>query len=179
MKLTIAIPAALLAAAAIQAADSPTVAQLYDNQLRIPEREVVSLAEAMPTAKYDYAPTGAEFAGVRTFLEQVKHVATANYMACSAVLEQKSPVEAGKGENGSDSIKTKDQAVQYLKDSYALCHKAMQSMTAANQLDMVPAGRGKAVRGAEASMPVWHSFDHYGQMVEYARANGIVPPASR
>lgn len=179
MKLTFAIPAALFAAAAIQAADPPTVAQLYDSQLRIPENEVVSLAEAMPAAKYSFAPTAGQFTGVRTFLEQVKHVATVNYMACSTVLEQKPPVEAGKSENGSDTIKTKDQAVQYLKDSYAYCHKAAASLTAANQLDMVPSGQRKTMRGAAAAMPVWHSFDHYGQMVEYARMNGIVPPASR
>jgi hypothetical protein len=30
-----------------------------------------------------------------------------------------------------------------------------------------------------ASVAVWHSFDHYGQMVVYARMNGIIPPASR
>jgi hypothetical protein len=30
-----------------------------------------------------------------------------------------------------------------------------------------------------AFLAVWHVADHYGQLVEYARANGIVPPASR
>jgi hypothetical protein len=34
-------------------------------------------------------------------------------------------------------------------------------------------------RGGAAAVPVWHSFDHYGQMVVYARMNGVVPPASR
>lgn len=181
MKLTLAIPAALFAAAAIHAADPPTITRLYESQLRIPEGEVVSLAEAMPAAKYGFAPTAGEFAGVRTFLQQVKHVATTNYMACSAVQQQKLPVEAGKSENGADSIETKEQAVQYLKDSFAYCHKAVQSLTAANQLDLVPSpfGQGQAIRGAAALIPVWHSFDHYGQMVEYARMNGVVPPASR
>jgi len=181
MKLTFAVSAALFAAAALYAADPPTLAGLYESQLRAPEGDAVPLAEAMPEAKYNFAPTAGQFTGVRTFLEQVKHIATTNYMACSAVQQQKMPVDAGKNENGADTIKTKDQAVKYLKDSFAYCHKAAQSMTAANQLEMVPSpfGQGQMIRGAAALIPAWHTFDHYGQMVEYARMNGIVPPASR
>ena len=181
MKLTLALCAALCAPAAINAADAPTITRLYESQLRIPEGEVVSLAEAMPAEKYNFAPTAGEFTGVRTFLLQVRHIGTINYQVCSAFQQQKSPVEIGKSDNGSDSIKTKEQAVQYLKDSFAYCHKAVQSLTPANQLDLVPSpfGQGQAIRGAVALIPVWHSFDHYGQMVEYARMNGIVPPASR
>jgi DinB superfamily len=181
VRLTFAIPAALLTVASIHAADPLTVSRLYANQLRGPESEVVSLAEAMPAEKYGFAPTAGTFAGVRTFLQQVKHIGTTNYMVCSAVLGQKPDIDMGKNENGSDSIKTKDQAVKYLKDSFAYCHKAMDTLTAANQLDMLPSpfGQGQMARGAAAFVPVWHSFDHYGQMVEYARMNGVVPPASR
>jgi DinB superfamily len=181
VKFSFAIPAALLTAASIHAADPLTVARLYDSQLRIPESEVVSLAEAMPADKYGFAPTAGTFAGVRTFLLQVRHIATTNYMVCSAVQQQKPDIEMGKNENGSEAIKTKDEAVKYLKDSYAYCHKAMDTLTSANQLDMLPSpfGQGQMARGAAALVPVWHSFDHYGQMVEYARMNGIVPPASR
>lgn len=181
MKLKFAIPAALLTAASIHAADQPTVARLYASQLGIPENEVVSLAEAMPAEKYSFAPTGGTFAGVRTFMQQVKHIATTNYIVCGAVLGKKPDIDTGKNENGSDSIKTKDQAVKYLKDSFAYCHKAVDTLTAANQLDMLPSpfGDGQMARGAAAFAPVWHSFDHYGQMVEYARMNGVVPPASK
>ena len=181
MKLTLAISAALVAAAAVHAADKPTLAGLYDGQLRTPEGEVVPLAEAMPAEKYAFAPTAGEFKGVRTFLQQVKHIATTNYMVCAALLNEKSPIDAGKDENGPETVDNKDQAVKYLKDSYAYCHKAVATLTAANQLDQIPSpfGQGQMIRGAAASIPVWHSFDHYGQMVEYARMNGIIPPASR
>lgn len=181
MKLMLAVSAALLAGSAAYAADAPTVASLYESQLRIPQGEVVPLAEAMPTEKYGYAPTAGEFTGVRTFLLQVRHVATTNYLVCSALQGKKPPVDAGKNENGSDSIHTKEQAVKYLKDSYAYCHTAMQGLTQANQLEMIPSpfGQGQMARGEVALVPVWHSFDHYGQMVEYARSNGVVPPASR
>jgi uncharacterized damage-inducible protein DinB len=184
VRFTLAIPAALLAAASMHAADQPTqptVAQLYGNQLRIPESEVVSLAEAMPAEKYSFAPTAGQFTGVRTFLLQVRHIATTNYMVCASMQQQKPTVDVGKNENGSDTIKTKEQAVKYLKDSYAYCHKAMDVLTSANQVEMLPSpfGQGQMARGAIAMVPVWHSFDHYGQMVVYARMNGVVPPASK
>jgi len=181
MKLTFVVPAAMLAAAAVHGADKPTIASMYESQIKIPESEVVSLAEAMPAAKYNYAPTAGTFAGVRTFMQQVKHVATTNYMVCANVQGQKPPLDLGKGENGPDSIETKDAAVKFLKDSYAYCRKAALTLTPANQLDMIPSpfGQGQMIRGAAAFIPVWHSFDHYGQMVEYARSNGVVPPASR
>ena len=181
MNLTFAISAALVSAAAIHGADPPTIAQLYDNQLRGPEREVVSLAEAMPAGKYGFAPTNGEFAGARTFLQQVTHIATTNYMVCGAVLEEKPDVSMGEHENGPKDIKTKDQAVKFLKDSYDYCHKALKTLTAENQVDMLPSpfGEGQMARGAAAAAPVWHSFDHYGQMAVYARMNGVVPPASK
>ena len=177
MKLSLTISAALLTAAAIHAADGPTGAALYNEQLRSPEGEVVSLAEAMPAEKYSFAPTGGEFANVRTFLLQVRHVATTNYMVCSAVRQEKPRIAMGKNENGADEINTKEKAVKYLKDSYQYCHDALATLTAENQLDMLPSpfGEGKMARGAAAMVPVWHSFDHYGQMVVYARMNGVVP----
>jgi hypothetical protein len=183
MKLMFAISAALLSAAAVYAADRPSVAQLYDSQLRIPESEVVPLAEAMPPEKYSFAPPAkaGEFAGVRTFLQQVTHIATTNYMVCGAVLQEKPDIDAGQNENGPAKIKTKEQAVQFLKDSYAYCHKAMQTLTAENETELLPSpfGQGQMARGAAAAVPAWHSFDHYGQMVIYARWNGVIPPASR
>jgi hypothetical protein len=77
--------------------------------------------------------------------------------------------------------KTKEDIVKFLKDAFAYAHKGMQMLTAENQLEMVPSpfGSGSAARGGIASAAAWHSFDHYGQMVVYARMNGIVPPASR
>jgi len=57
----------------------------------------------------------------------------------------------------------------------------MASLTSENYVAQVksPFGAGETTRAELASIPVWHSFDHYGQAVVYARLNGIVPPASR
>jgi len=171
----------LLAAPAAFGADPTTVATIYDGQLSGIEHEFVPLADAMPANKFDFAPTAGEFKGVRTFAQQCKHVATVLYMISATTLGEKPPVDLGAGENGPDSVKTKDQVVKFLKDAFAYAHKATLSMTGKNELEMLksPFGPGEMARGSLAGLLTWHSFDHYGQIVVYARMNGIVPPASR
>jgi hypothetical protein len=168
-------------AAILSAADAPTLAQIYDKNLAGVEGELVPLAEAMPADRYNFAPTAGEFKGVRTFRQQVKHIAAVNYMIAAALLAQKPPVDLGAGENGPDSITGKEQTVAFLKDSFAYLHKAMLTLTAANQSGMIqsPFGKSQSPRVAIALSAAAHCFDHYGQMVVYARMNGIVPPASR
>jgi hypothetical protein len=168
----------------LYAADSAkaSISQMENGSLSGMEREWVSLAEAMPADKYNFAPTNGAFEGVRTFQQQVGHVATVLYVVSSGVLEQKPPVELGTGENGPATLKTKDDYVKFLKDAFAYAHKAMQSLTNDNFTDMVPSpfGGGKKMpRGSLAEMTVSHSFDHFGQAVVYARMNNIVPPSSR
>jgi hypothetical protein len=163
-------------------ADAPSAASVLDRQLGSMEKEVVSLAEAMPADKYNFAPKEGAFTKVRTFGEQVRHIATVNYEISAAVLGEKMPVALGENENGSADLKTKDQIVAYLKDSFAYTHKAMQSATSENLMQEVQnafAQNKKVPRLQMITIPAWHTFDHYGQMVVYARMNGIVPPASR
>jgi hypothetical protein len=160
---------------------APPPAKIFAQQLTGLEKEIVSLAEAVPAGRYSFAPTGGEFRGVRTFSQQVTHTAAVIYAVCSAVLDEKNPTDMGPAENGPASIKTKDDAVKYLKDALAYGQKAMASLSSANLTGLVqsPFGANQAPRLAMANIALWHSFDHYGQMVVYARMNGIVPPASR
>jgi uncharacterized damage-inducible protein DinB len=159
--------------------EKPAIASVLDRQLSIVESEFVGAAEAMPEEKYSFAPTAGEFKGVRTFAEQVKHVATANHIFFGAILGEKH--EPGPGENGPDAIKTKDEILKYLRDSFALGHRAIATITAENVVTPVKNPPNPVLNTplALASIGCWHSFDHYGQMVEYLRMNGIVPPASR
>jgi uncharacterized damage-inducible protein DinB len=178
MKKTIAL---LIGSAWALCAADMTIATLYDSQFKIAESEVVSLAEAMPDAAYNFAPTQGAFEKVRTFGEQVKHIATVIYMAGAAAAKEKPPLDLGTGEGGPASIKNKAQTVQYLKDAFAYGHTVMARLTAENQLEMVPApfpGMPPMARGGIANLTIWHSFDHYGQMAVYARMNGVIPPAS-
>jgi len=157
-----------------------TVAAVYDRTLSNTEREVVSGAEAMPDDKFNFAPTQGEFKGVRTFAQQVKHVAAVNYMLGGAILGEKPPVELG-GENGPDSMTSKADAVKFLKASFEYLHKALNTLDASNLLTQVqsPFGSNKVSKLGLTNIALSHPMDHYGQMAVYLRMNGIVPPASR
>ena len=163
-------------------APTPTIASVLDGQLKAVEGEFVSAAEAMPEDKYSFAPTSGEFKGVRTFGEQVKHVAAANHLFFGGLVGEKSTVDP---EKGPDDVKTKEQILKYLKDSFALAHRAIATITAENAVTPLTGPDGKPQRGlfgtrlGLATIGCWHPMDHYGQMVEYLRMNGIVPPASR
>jgi uncharacterized damage-inducible protein DinB len=159
----------------------PTFAMVLDRNLTNTEKEVVSAAEAMPEDKFNFAPTQGEFKGVRTFAQQVKHIAATSYMLGAAILGEKPPLDLGKGENGPDNITSKADVVKFLKDSFAYAHKAANSLDEKNVLGTVqaPWGPNKVTRLGLTLIMVSHPFDHYGQMVEYLRMNGIIPPASR
>ena len=160
----------------------PTVTVILDRALSGLEREFVPAAEAMPDDKFSFAPTAGEFKGVRTFGEQVRHVAATNYAIASGLLQEKAPVDLGKdGDEGPASMTAKADIIKYLKDSFAYAHKALATVNEGNVAGQVqsPFGNGKSSRlGLSVSM-IGHSRDHYGQMVEYLRMNGIIPPASR
>ena len=163
-----------------KSAGPATVSSVMDRSVTGVENEFVPAADAMPEDKYSFAPTNGEFKGVRSFAQQVKHVAAVNYMIGAAILEEKAPVELG-GENGPDSVKTKADAVKFLKDSFVYVHKAMGTINEGNLLIPIksPFGENTVTRLGMATLVVAHCFDHYGQMVVYLRMNSIVPPASR
>jgi len=161
---------------------APTISSVLETQVGILEHDFVPAAEAMPADKFNFAPSPSlgEFKDSRTFAQQVSHVATANYQFAATILGEKPPVNTeGPNENGPASLKTKDDIVKYLKDSFAYVHKAIATITPENALEPVTVSFGKSTRLGLASMAAWHGFDHYGQMVIYLRMNGIVPPASR
>lgn len=157
-----------------------TVTMILDHTVLNVEQEFVPAAEAMPEEKYDFAPTAGEFKGVRTFAQQIKHVAAVNYEVAAAILEEKPPADIG-GEAGPASVTSKADIVKYLKDSFAYVHKAIATINEKNEVETVksPFGESKVSRlGLAIEIPA-HGYDHYGQLVEYLRMNGIVPPASR
>jgi uncharacterized damage-inducible protein DinB len=157
-----------------------SVMQVLDGAVSNMERDFVPAVEAMPEDKFGFAPTDGEFKGVRTFGEQVKHVAAVNYMYGAAILSEKVPVDVGE-ENGPAAMKTKADILSYLKDSFLYVHKAIKTINEKNLVEPLksPFGEGSVTRLGVATSVAAHGFDHYGQMVEYLRMNGIVPPASR
>jgi len=169
------------AASAPQAQPAPTVASNVDREVSGIEKQIVEAAEAMPEDKFNFSPEslhipGSDYKGVRTFGVQVKHIAASNYFIWSPLTGDKLP-EGLKDGNGPESLKTKADILQFLKESFALGHKAAATLTSENMLQ--PPGSSKSSRLHLAEFGVAHAFNHYGQMVEYLRMNGVVPPASR
>jgi len=158
-----------------------TLAAHEDREIDAVEKLVVDAAEAMPEDKFNFSPEGlnipaGEYKGVRTFAVEVKHIATSNYFMWSALAGEKLP-DGLKDGNGPETLKRKAEIIQFLKDSFALGHRAAATLTVQNMLQ-TPENR-KTTRLHLVEFGVAHAYDHYGQMIEYLRMNGIVPPASR
>jgi hypothetical protein len=149
---------------------------------KLAEKLVVSAAVAMPADKYGFAPIDGEFKGVRTFGQMVKHLSATNYMLAAAALGEKPPADAG-DELGPEAVRAKAEILNYLTGSFAQLDKAIEAMgqknVPVNSSPISPLKNGEVTREALVVESLIHAFDHYGQMVEYLRMNGVVPPASR
>jgi uncharacterized damage-inducible protein DinB len=160
---------------------SPVHAQ--NELLNLFENEFMGVARAMPADKYAFAPTtaiftaaqGAKYDGVRTFAQEISHVTTANYYFASKILGENMPVDP----KSIDSLKTKDELLKAAADSFAYAHKALATITPDNAYTTIEGVDGLHTRSVIASFISAHGYDHYGQMVEYLRMNGILPPGSK
>jgi hypothetical protein len=159
---------------------APDARQIFDRQLSNTEREVVGLTEAMPADKFNFAPANGNFKGVRTFALEARHIAFEINCIAAALLGE--PVPPQNPDNGPDDLKTKEQIVQYMKDAFAHAHRAVATLNNSNLLELTAdpfSPKARSTRVSSVSTIYWHTYDHYGQMVEYLRMNGLVPPASR
>ena len=164
---------------AAQPDDVPkSIAESVSGTLQFAEGNFIGIAEAMPEDKYSYIPTVGKFEGVRSFGEQVKHVACAQFAFFNEFEGKKPPEDCEKG--GHDPAKTKAELIRYLKDSFDYSNRVLATLTANNSLDRVE-GRyaGPNTKLGISVVAVWHITDHYGQLVEYLRLNGIVPPMTQ
>jgi len=165
---------------------APSIAGVVEREVSASEKLIVEAADAMPEDKFNFTPQslnipGSDYKGVRSFALQVRHIAAVNYILWSPLTGD--PVPAGiKGPNwrdGPEELKTKAEIMKFLKDSYALGHKAAATLSPDNLVEQVPVRDAKFTRLRQVMHANDHASEHYGQMVEYLRMNGIVPPASR
>jgi len=141
------------------------------------EKDFTALAEAMPEDRWSFKPTQGAFKNVRAFGEQVKHVACANEAWAKQMGAEKPPTRCDLG--GPNPAKTKAEILSYLHDSFSMIDKVIADTNAENLLHPNAGPYWGLNRLSALTAPVWHISDHYGQLVEYLRMNGIVPPASR
>ena len=166
-------------ATALDAQREKRALQVFLKSVRMP---IMSAADAMPATKYGFAPTEGEFKGVRTFGQQVKHLAATNYILAAAALGEEPPAGAG-DEMGPETVRSKAEILDYLNGSFEHLGKAIDAIgdksAAVNHSPISPLKATETTRLALTVESLIHAFNHYGQIVEYLRMNGIVPPASR
>ena len=133
-----------------------TVASALDRQLSAAEKLVTEAADAMPEDRFNFSPEslnipGSSYKGVRTFALQVRHIAASNNAIFAPLTGETLPANF-KGGNGPEDVKTKAEILRFLKDSFALGHRAVATLddaehvAAAGGQQVVPPGAGDVCR---------------------------------
>lgn len=155
-----------------------TAAQVIHDLIVRTEKELTGLAAEMPDDKYEFTPTAGAFRGVRSFATQVKHAAAVHHLIAASILGE--PITSDMAdERGPDAVRTKAEILQYLKDSFVHLKNAAATVNARNAFAPMKAGSEPETRMGLLVVALTHSSNHYGQIVEYLRMNGIVPPTSQ
>jgi uncharacterized damage-inducible protein DinB len=162
----------VLAASAFAAQANP--AEVFGKLVSDQEKQVVGLAEAMPADKYSFAPSSGQFTGVRTFAQQLTHVAAAQYFFFGSF-----GIKPSIDLKSLEKLTGKEEIIKALKDSFEFAGKATGTMTAQNAFEEIQQRDGTNTRASIVAFSLAHTNDHYGQMIEYLRTNGIVPPGSK
>ena len=137
---------------------------------------IVRTAEKMPEENYQMRPgTQPE---VRTFGQQLTHVATFNFLWCSQAKGEKNP-----NPGGLDKLTSKAEIVKVLNDAFSYCDSAYSALTDASGAEVIDitqeSGRQtRNLRFGLLTLNYAHNNEIYGTMVAYLRMKDIVPPAS-
>ena len=172
------ILASLVAALPMFGADaSQSARRIFDKQLTAAEGEVMAIVETMPASKFGFAPTEGSFAHARTFGVQARHIAFCLNEVATALLAE--PMLPHADQEGPRNLTSKEEVVNYLKDAFAHAHRAIGTLTNENLLEQIRdpyVEKLRTTRLDAATIFLSHTWDHYGQMVEYLRMNNLVPP---
>lgn len=165
----------IFATSAVGAQTSPRAdANSFTSDIRRDYRTVrdyfVRAAEKMPGDKYAFRPSP----DVRTFAQQIAHVADDQYNLCAPA----QGAERNAAYRDIESrLSTKAELVPALKDAFAYCDKVYDATTDAASL-APPNSTMRPTRFSYLNWNLWHTWEHYGNIVVYLRMNGLVPPSS-
>jgi hypothetical protein len=112
-----------------------SIAESVSGTLQFAEGNFIGLAKAMAEDKYSSIPKVGKFDGVRSFGEQAKHVACAQFAFFNEFEGKKPPEDCENG--GHDPAKTKTELVKYLKGSFDDPNRILVTLTAKNALDPI------------------------------------------
>ncbi|MBZ5727505.1 MAG: DinB family protein [Acidobacteriia bacterium] len=130
----------------------------------------IRAAEKMPEADYGFRPSP----DVRTFGQQVAHVADDQYNLCAPA---KGEVRKAAYTEIEDTLSKKADLVPALKQAFAYCDGAYDALTDASGAEAVKSGKMRSKFGM-LNWNLWHTWEHYGNVVVYLRMKGLVPPSS-
>lgn len=128
---------------------------------------IIKSAEQMPDEFYTFKPTPE----VRSFGELIAHIAEANFQMGAIALGKSSPVLS--------VSPTKKEALEALKKSFEYCADARKNMTKEQKETLVKFMGGSQSAGNVLDFTVFHSLQHYGNIIVYMRLKGLVPPSSQ
>ena len=179
------IAIASLALSGALAAQQPAAPQAnpimaaFNGRILGAHRNIAQAFDSIPASKFDYKPTPAQLS--IGYIAQ--HVASDNYLFCNAFGTTKASLPE-KDTATSDSVKAKwpkDELVSKLKASFAFCAQALDQVTDAMLPDAVTLTFGGTTRNTtRINMVLGHALDladHYSQLANYMRLNGITPPS--
>jgi uncharacterized damage-inducible protein DinB len=164
--LAVTVPLAAAAAPVQSASLSAEVTSDY----RTVRDYVIRAAEKMPESEYDFRPTPE----VRTFGQQVAHVADDQYNLCAPARGETRKAAYREIET---TLSRKADLVAALKAAFAYCDGAYDSLTDRSGAEPAGGGAGRT-RFGMLNWNLWHTWEHYGNMVVYLRLKGLVPPSS-
>jgi uncharacterized damage-inducible protein DinB len=152
---------------------TPDLRALTLQDLKDSEKKLTSLAEAIPADKYAWRPAE----GVRSVSEVFMHVANANYFYPTFWGVQ--PPASVKGQNLEKSVTEKAKVVHTLKDSFAHLEKAVDEISDEQMAKSFDYFGQQMTTSALLFHVANHEHEHLGQLIAYARMNGVMPPWSK
>jgi len=178
--MAMAFPALLAAQQPAAAAPANPISAAFKARITPLERNIAQAFDSIPEAKFSYKPTPAQLS--IGFIAQ--HVASDNYLFCDQFGDKKSSL-AEEDTATPDSVKatwSKDKLVTKLKASFAFCQDALAQLEDSKLTDQVTLTfRGNARQFPRISMVLGHALDladHYSQLANYMRLNGMLPPSA-
>ena len=187
MKFRLAIIAFALPVSLAAQQPAPTAAQLanpittaFRGRILTLHRNIAQAFDSIPASKFDYKPTPAQL----TIGYIAQHVANDNYLFCNNFGAAKATLPE-KDTATPDSLKAKwpkDELVTKLKASFAFCAQALDQVEDSKLGDQVTMTfNGTSRNSVRINMVLGHALDladHYSQLANYMRLNGILPPSA-
>ena len=178
--LALALPAALSAQQVPAGAAANPITTVFRNRTMALQRNLAQAFDSIPESKFSYKPTAAQLS--IGYIAQ--HLASDNYFFCNNFGAMKATV-AAEDSSTADSVKAawpKATLVTKLKASFAFCESAFAQLDdakLAEQFTMTFNGQSRsAPRANMALCHVVDMADHYSQIANYMRLNGMIPPTA-